>query len=274
MKTIGFIGGGNMAESLLGGLLASGREASSLLIAEPLAERREHLATRHGVECSADNLSVAQRADVLVFAVKPQVLREVAETLVEPVQLQKPLVVSIAAGIRSSDLERWLGGNLPVVRAMPNTPALVQAGASGLYANHHVTVQQRDIAESILRAVGLTVWLENENQLDIVTALSGSGPGYIFRVIEAMEKAAVEAGLAPQVSRLLTIETVLGAARLAMEADDSPAELRRKVTSPGGTTEQGLLQLEQADIDGMFRKAIDAAAARSREMADQLGEQS
>jgi pyrroline-5-carboxylate reductase len=271
MNTIGFIGGGNMAESLIGGLLASGQTAASLFVSEPEAKRRDRLSETYGISCLENNIELAERVDLLLFAVKPQLLREVSLPLKSAVQSRHPLIISIAAGIRSTDLEQWLGGELPVVRAMPNTPALVRAGASALYANHLVSEQQKNLAESILRAVGLTVWLDNEAQMDIVTALSGSGPAYIFRVIEAMEDAATSVGLARETSRLLAIETALGAARLAVESGDSPAELRHKVTSPGGTTEQGLKKLEEGDIGRLFQNAIDAALSRSREMGEELG---
>ncbi len=260
-----------MAESLIGGLLASGETAASILVSEPDTHRCELLSTKYGIDCQSDNAALAEQSDLLLFAVKPQLFRQVAEPLKEAVQSKRPLIISIAAGVRSNDLDHWLGGGLAIVRVMPNTPALVRAGASGLYANHLVDGPQRDLAESILRSVGITVWLENEAQLDIVTALSGSGPGYIFRVIEAMEEAATRAGLAREVSRLLAIETVLGAARLAMESDDTPAELRHKVTSPGGTTEKGLQQLELSKIDQMFDNAIQAAINRSSELGDELG---
>ncbi len=271
MKTLGIIGGGNMAESLIGGLLASGEKASSILVSEPESTRREHLSTKYGINCLSENTALAAQSDLLLFAVKPQILQQIAEPLKQTVQAKQPLIISIAAGVRSSDLDYWLGGGLAIVRVMPNTPSLVGAGASGLYANHRVSDQQRDQAESILRAVGITVWLDNEPQIDIVTALSGSGPAYILRIIEAMEEAATKAGLERETSRLLAIETVLGAARLAMESDDSPADLRRKVTSPGGTTEMGLQQLEKGNIAQLFADAINAAIDRSREMADELG---
>ncbi len=260
-----------MAESLIGGLLASGEKASSILVSDPESPRRELLSTKYGINCLSENTALAAQADLLLFAVKPQLLRQVTEPLKQAVQAKHPLIISIAAGVRSSDLDRWLGGGLAIVRVMPNTPALVRAGASGLYANHLVSSLQRDLAESILRSVGITVWLENEAQMDIVTALSGSGPAYVFRVIEAMEKAAVRAGLGLETSRLLAIETVLGAARLAMESDDTPAELCCKVASPGGTTEKGLQQLERGNIEQLFDNAINAAIDRSREMGDELG---
>ena len=271
MNTIGFIGGGNMAESLIGGLLASGHKASLIHVSEPDTNRRSRLSTEYGVNCVQDNVELVDRADLLLFAVKPQMLHQVALPLRQSIQASQPLIISIAAGVRSADLEQWLGGGLAIVRVMPNTPALVRAGASGLYASHLVSNEQKNQAESIMRSVGLTVWLENEAQMDIVTALSGSGPAYIFRVIEAMENAATRAGLARETSRLLSIETVLGAAKLAMESEDSPAELRQKVTSPGGTTEQGLNQLEQGGIEQLFQNTIDAAIDRSREMGDELG---
>ena len=260
-----------MAESLIGGLLTSGHKASLIHVSEPDKNRRNFLSTEYGISCVESNIKLAEKADLLLFAVKPQLLKQIAEPLTQAVQVRQPLVLSIAAGVRTTDLEHWLGGALAVVRVMPNTPAMVRAGASGLYANHLVNSQQKNLAESIMRSVGLTVWLENEKQMDIVTALSGSGPAYIFRIIEAMEDAATRAGLARETSRLLAIETTLGAARLAMESDDSPAQLRQKVTSPGGTTEQGLKQLEEGDIEQIFQNVINAAIDRSRQIGDELG---
>jgi len=274
MKNIGFIGGGNMAESLIGGLLASGHQASLIHVSEPDENRRDQLEKKYGIRCVVNNIELVERTDILLFAVKPQLLQQIARPLRQAIQTRQPLIISIAAGVRSADLEKWLGGGLAVVRVMPNTPALVRAGASGLYANHRLNDEQKNLAESVMRSVGLTVWLDNESQMDIVTALSGSGPAYVFRVIEAMENAATRSGLARETSRLLAIETVLGAARLAVESDDSPAELRQKVTSPGGTTEQGLKQLEQGDIEQMFQNAINAAMERSQEMGDELGDDS
>ncbi|MFC1630910.1 MAG: pyrroline-5-carboxylate reductase [Arenicellales bacterium] len=270
MNSIGFIGGGNMAESLIGGLLASGHKASLIHVSEPDNNRRSRLLAKYGVNCVADNAELVERTDLLLFAVKPQLLQQIALPLRDIIQAKQPSIISIAAGVRSVDLEQWLGGELAIVRVMPNTPALVRAGASGLYANHRVSIEQKNQAESIMRSVGITVWLENESQMDIVTALSGSGPAYIFKVIEAMEEAATLAGLARETSRLLAIETVLGAAKLAVESEDSPAELRQKVTSPGGTTEQGLKQLEQGGIEQLFQSTINAAIDRSREMGDEL----
>jgi len=214
---------------------------------------------------------VIRQVDVVVLAVKPQIMREVTHGLAAAVQEQQPLVISIAAGIRLGDLARWLGGYSRLVRCMPNTPALVQSGATGLYADPSVSETHRNLAESILRAVGLTLWLDNEVQLDAVTALSGSGPAYIFYIMEAMEKAAVELGLSPESARLLTLQTTFGAAKMALESRDGPGELRRRVTSPGGTTERAIATLEEAQLHRIFQQAMQGACTRAAELAEQLG---
>ncbi len=188
-------------------------------------------------------------------------------------QDQQPLVISIAAGIRTPDLARWLGADTAIVRAMPNTPALVQSGATGLFANAHVRDQQRDLAETILRAVGLTLWVEQEDQLDLVTALSGSGPAYFFLVMEALQEAASKLGLPAETARLLALQTAFGASRMALESDEDAAALRQRVTSPGGTTEQALRVLEEGGLRNLMEQALTAAARRSRELADQFGAQ-
>ncbi|HKQ30794.1 MAG TPA: pyrroline-5-carboxylate reductase [Burkholderiales bacterium] len=268
---VGFIGAGNMARSLAGGLQRNGWERARLLLADPLAEQRRAIEQTLKLETSADNAEVARRADVLVLAVKPQVLGEVAVHLASAVQQKKPLVVSIVAGVRIADIDRWLGGGLAIVRTMPNTPALIGSGASGLYANRQVTDAQRSLAESILRAVGVTVWVEDEQLIDAVTALSGSGPAYFFLVLEALEQAAINAGLKPEHARLLTIETAVGAAKMALEGGEEPALLRQRVTSPGGTTEQALKVMEQAGLRKIFDDAVQAAARRARELGDLFG---
>ncbi len=271
MKTIGFIGGGNMAESLIGGLIASGREAATISVFDPDSERLQYLSDNYRINVMTDNDAVIKQSDIVLLAVKPQVLKDVARSIASVTQSAGPAIVSIAAGIRATDLERWLGGHLAIVRVMPNTPALVRAGATGLFANERVSESQRSEAESIMRAVGTTVWLEDEGQMDVVTALSGSGPAYFFRIIEALEQAATNAGLPAETSRLLALETALGAAKLAIEADEPPAELRRRVTSPGGTTEAGLAAMDAGNIDQLFDNTIEAAAKRSVELAEQLG---
>lgn len=269
--TIGFIGAGNMARSLAGGLLADNYDRKAIILSDPDPERRSELAAALGLSVLEDNKQVAQKADILVFAVKPQVMRAVAEGLRTTVQRRRPLIVSIAAGIRSADLERWLGGNLAVVRVMPNTPALVGAGAAGLYANARVTQAQRDQAEGILRAVGITVWIADESLMDAVTAVSGSGPAYFLLAIEALEHAAVKCGLEPGAARLLAVQTAFGAAKMALESNEDPGLLRGRVTSPGGTTERALRVFHDGDFVGLFDRAVKAALERGRELAEQLG---
>lgn len=264
-----------MAASLIGGLLADNLKPTQITVADPRADTREYLASHFGVNTTEDNAAAIAGADVVVMAVKPQILQSVAEALAPAVQAEQPLVVTIAAGIRSADLNRWLGGEsgtpVAVVRAMPNTPALVQTGATGLFANAQVNDKQRELAECILRAVGLTLWVEEEAEMDAVTALSGSGPAYFFRIMEAMETAAAELGLSKQTAHLLTLQTALGAAKMALESSEAVGTLRERVTSPGGTTEQGLRVMAEKDIDQLMAEVLKAAFDRSRELASELG---
>ena len=268
---VGFIGAGNMARSLAGGLLKNGWKKDQIILSDPEPVQRQAIETVLGIKAFADNNEVAARADLLVLAVKPQILSDVAKPLASTVQKKKPLVISIAAGVRIEDIDRWLGGGLAIVRAMPNTAALIGSGASGLYANDRVDDGMRNQAESILRAVGVTVWLEDEYLMDVVTALSGSGPAYFFLVMEALEQAAIESGLDPKQARLLTLETAFGAAKMALEGHEEPAQLRRRVTSPGGTTEQAMKILEEGGLRGLFKNAMQAAGDRARAIADMFG---
>lgn len=267
-----FIGGGNMAASLIGGLLADGADAARLRVVEPLAERRRWLGEQFRVASAAEAPAALGAQDVIVLAVKPQVMAQVARSLAPVVQNAKPLVISIAAGVRCADLERWLGGNVAIVRSMPNTPALIRCGASALYATAAVSAEQRSAAEAILRAVGLTLWVKDEALLDAVTALSGSGPAYFFLFMEALQRAGTALGLAPEAARLLTLQTALGAARMALESSEPPETLRAQVTSKGGTTEQAVQSLLASDLPGAVHKAVTAAAQRSRELAEQFGD--
>jgi pyrroline-5-carboxylate reductase len=264
---LAFIGGGNMASSLIGGLVADHVDPKQISVADINDNQRENLAARYSVSTSADNQAVAADADVVILAIKPQQLKAVSEELASTIQQNNSLVVSIAAGIRSEDINKWLGGNAAVVRAMPNTPALVQTGATALFGNAQVSSKQRDLAESILRAAGLTLWVEDESQMDAVTALSGSGPAYFFRIMEAIESAGVELGLTKETAHLLTLQTALGAAKMALESHESVANLRVQVTSPGGTTEQGLAAMEKHNIDAVFSDVLKAARDRSEELA-------
>jgi pyrroline-5-carboxylate reductase len=268
---LAFIGGGNMASSLIGGLLEDHIAPKQISVAEINGNQRENLAARFNISTSADNQATAAEADVVILAIKPQHLKDVAKELAPTIQQNHSLVVSIAAGIRSEDIDKWLGGNTAVVRAMPNTPALVQTGATALFANTQVSSEQRDLAESILRAAGLTLWVKDESQMDAVTALSGSGPAYFFRIMEAIETAGVELGLKKETAHLLTLQTALGAAKMAMESNESVADLRKQVTSPGGTTEQGLKAMDKHNIDAVFSDVLKAARDRSEELAKLLG---
>ncbi|HAO33639.1 MAG TPA: pyrroline-5-carboxylate reductase [Candidatus Competibacter sp.] len=270
---IAFIGGGNMARSLIGGLIAGGHDPSRIWVAEPDASQREFLRGRHGVHTDPDNLTAIAAADIVVLAVKPQILRGVAEQLAPALQARAPLVISVAAGVRERDLRRWLGGGrLALVRTMPNTPALVGSAASALFANEFVTEDHRQLAESLLRAVGVTVWVDDETLLDTVTALSGSGPAYFFLVMEALEQTALALGLDEDKARLLTLQTAFGAAKMALESAESPATLRVRVTSPGGTTERALGVLREGGLEALLAKALEAARQRSRELGDLLGD--
>ncbi len=261
-----------MAASLIAGLLGRGHPARCLRAADPVPDQRLALTQAHGIAVFADNDQATKDADVVVLAVKPQVLRTVCQGLAAAWAGQPtPLIISIAAGIRSTDIQRWLGGQATVVRAMPNTPALLGAGATALYASSQVTIAQRQQAENILQAAGVTVWLLQEDEMDLVTALSGSGPAYFFLVMESLAAAATELGLAADTAALLTRQTALGAARMAIETGEDLPTLRRRVTSPGGTTECGVAALEQGQLRALLKQTLVAAQTRSKELAEQLG---
>jgi pyrroline-5-carboxylate reductase len=271
-KNIGFIGGGNMASSLMKGLIASGHSPQQIWVSDVNQQTLQTLASTLRINISDNNEAVIKEVDVVVLAVKPQVLQEVAKTVAKPLQHKKLLVVSIAAGINQRSLKQWIGDEIAIVRCMPNTPALVLTGATALHANSNVSDEQKDLAENILRAVGISLWVEHETELDAVTAVSGSGPAYYFLLMESMEKAAQELGLSQQTARLLIQQTALGAAKIALESDDSPEQLRNRVTSPGGTTEKAINTFEQGNFAGLVSKALHAAKERSVEMSEQLGE--
>ena len=267
---IGFIGGGNMAGALLHGLIEDGTPPERLVVAEPDAERRQRLAERFGIAVTADNAEVAAHADLVVLAVKPQVLEAVARTLAPHLEPRRPLCLSIAAGVRHGTLSQWLGGEVPRVRAMPNTPAMLRAGATGLYAPPEVSEAHRAAAEHVMRAVGLVIWVDDEALMDAVTAVSGSGPAYFFLFMEAMEAAARELGLDGDQARLLVRQTALGATRMALESELDLPDLRLGVTSPGGTTERAIAAFEAGDLRGLVKRALTAARDRSLELSHQL----
>ena len=266
---ITFIGGGNMAGAIIGGLLNKGYAAEVLHVVEIAAEARARLARQYGVATYAQIDAAAVASDCIVLAVKPQNMREVAAALRPFVSQQ--LVISIAAGIRGSDLSRWLGGYTRLVRAMPNTPALVGAGCTGVYAAPGVTEEDAARAESILGAVGSTLRVEHEEQLDAITAVSGSGPAYVFYFIEALQQAALELGLAPDAARRLALETFAGAVKLAADGAEDPAILRARVTSKGGTTAAALASMDADGIDKAIVRAVKAADRRAGELGDELG---
>ena len=269
IQKIGFIGGGNMASSLISGLIASGHSAQHIWVSDVNPDTLKALSENLNVNTSVNNDEIISAVDVVVLAVKPQVLSSVAKSVAGLIQQKKSLVVSIAAGIGQNSLSQWLGTETPIVRCMPNTPALVLTGATALHANTQVTPEQHDLAENIMRSVGIALWVKDESELDAVTAVSGSGPAYYFLLMEAMEKAALELGLNEVTARLLVQQTALGAAKIALESSESPEHLRKRVTSPGGTTQRAIETFEQGGFSELVLKALHAARDRSIEMSKQ-----
>ena len=259
-----------MARSLIGGLIAKGTPNRDISVSEPKADLRKKLNKDFGVNALEENASVAKGADVIVLAVKPQILQEVVTPLSSLVAEARPLLISVAAGVTSSSIERWVGGQPALIRVMPNTPALIGAGISALYANSNVSDDQRALAEKIMAAVGKTIWIKEESLMDTVTAVSGSGPAYFFYVMQAIHDAAVGEGLDAQTARLLTLETALGAARLAVESTEDPGTLQKQVTSPGGTTEAAIRVLNDSGVGDALQRAVSAARARGGELAKLL----
>jgi pyrroline-5-carboxylate reductase len=266
-RRIAFLGAGNMGRALIGGLLRSGRRAEQLSVGEPMPAARATLARELGISALADNHEAIAGAEVVVLAVKPQGLAAVLAPLAAELTASRPLVISVAAGVRTTRLESWCGAGVPVVRAMPNRPALIGAGVSGLYAPPGVGASLRAAAEQVLRAVGEVVWVSAEDALDVVTALSGSGPAYFFLLAELMAEAGEELGLAPETAHRLAAATLHGAGLLARSGDCDLAQLRAGVSSPGGTTAAALATLEAANLRETVRAALGAAARRSRELA-------
>jgi len=265
---INFIGGGNMARAIIGGLKQNGLDMSAITVLELDANKRAELAQEFNVQVT-DSYADFSNTDVIVLAVKPQQLKQVCSDL--NAVLKSQLVVSIAAGVRSHDISRWLGNYRAIVRVMPNTPAQIRAGISALYATPEVSQAQRDQANIILAAVGKTLWLDDEAKMDAVTAISGSGPAYVFYLIEALQDAGLALGLDAEASKLLALETFAGASLLATQSKDDIKTLRAQVTSKGGTTEQGILALETGNIKDIIGKAAKAAADKSVMLGDQLG---
>ncbi|MDX2164162.1 MAG: pyrroline-5-carboxylate reductase [Gammaproteobacteria bacterium] len=267
---IGFIGAGNMAHCLINGLIADDYPASHIWASDPNPEQLAFLTQQFQIHTSKENTDIVTHADILVLAIKPQVMKDVLSPLSALIHKTKPLIISIAAGITETALNQWLGSDKAIVRCMPNVAAFVGSAATGMYANSHVTALQRDLAETILRSVGITLWVKDEKLIDTIAALSGSGPAYFFTVMESLEKTAIKLGLNEEDAHLLTLQTALGAARLALSTNESTKELRERVTSKGGITEKALAVLETHRTPDAFSKALEAAHARSIELSKQL----
>ena len=265
---IAFIGGGNMASAIIGGLIQQGLDGSRIAVVEPLAEQRERLESRYGVTTLEAAGPELQGFDLVVWAVKPQIIKQVATDCAQ--HLAGALHLSVAAGIRSDSLAAWLGSER-IVRAMPNTPALVGQGMTGLYARTAVVAADRDLIEAVIGTTGQYLWVEREADLDAVTALSGSGPAYVFYFLEAMRQAGTEMGLSAETATRLAIGTFAGAARLAQDASEPPEVLRERVTSKGGTTYAALCSLEDSGVKASFVKALHAASQRAKELGDEFG---
>ncbi len=270
---IHFIGGGNMASSLIGGLLKQGFSPANLSASDPNPQIRENLQASHGIPVLESNAQGSREADLVVLAVKPQHMKSVVSELAEMLQQMDapPVLLSIAAGITTDSIQRWANVRVPVVRSMPNTPALIGQGASGLYATDNVNPIQRSLAEGVLAAVGKTWWLPEEKMLDAVTAVSGSGPAYFFLFMESLQAAGIELGLPEDISRGLALQTAVGAAALAAESSEPLTELRRRVTSPGGTTEAALNHLVNAAVPQHIQAAVKAASLRAEELSREFG---
>ena len=259
-----------MARSLIGGMVATGISNQNIFVSEPKADVRKRLNEDFKVNTSEESASAAKEADVIVLAVKPQILKEVVTPLSSLVSDAKSLLISVAAGVTSSSIERWVGGQPALIRVMPNTPALIGAGISALYANNNVSDGQGTLAEKIMATVGKTVWIKEETLMDAVTAVSGSGPAYFFYIMQAIHDAAVREGLDAETARLLSLETALGAARLALASTEDPGELQAQVTSPGGTTEAAIKILDDSRVRDTLQQAVSAARARGGELAKLL----
>lgn len=269
--TIAVIGSGNMGSSIIGGLIKKNYPSQQIWASDQNPEKLAALKKQFSIQVTNDNLIAVKKADIVILAIKPQIMAEVLIALANAIQAQKPLVISIAAGISENSLANWLKKNIAIIRAMPNTPACIGEGATALYANQWVKPSDREIAENILSALGLVVWIEDEKMMDVVTALSGSGPAYFFLMMECLQQAAQEMGLNEEIARMLTLQTAYGATRMARDSQNSLQELRKEVTSPGGTTEKAITVLENNHIRDLFRKALQAAKIQSEAIAQKMG---
>jgi len=271
MSSIVFIGGGNMASCLVGGTIANGFDPDDILVSEPNEASRNRLKKEFGIAVSEDNQAAVANATVVVLAVKPQIMRKVTMALA-PALKDHAVVVSIAAGISVESLQGWLGSSVSIIRAMPNTPSLVLAGATALFANPLATAPQKDIVSKIFQAVGYCCWVKREDQINAVIAVSGSGPAYFFRILEIMQQVGQELGLSEEIARELASHTALGASQMAKQSASSPAELRRQVTSPGGATERALSTFQKEGLETIFGRAMTSALERAEEMSEDFSD--
>ncbi len=269
MTNIAFIGGGNMASCIIGGMLANGFSAQQIRVSDPGDQARANIQQTYGIAATTDNHAAVAGADIVILAVKPQVMGPIVSELASSLS-STSAVVSIAAGIQIAGLQSWLGDSQAIVRAMPNTPAMVRTGATGLFANSLINSQQKESIEAIFNAVGIACWVDSEAQIDAVTAVSGSGPAYYFLVMEVMQKVGQELGLSEQTARQLTIQTALGAAQMASSGSLDTTQLRQQVTSPGGTTHAAIETFKAGGIEDSFRQAMQAALNRAEEMSKEF----
>ncbi|MEH6442476.1 MAG: pyrroline-5-carboxylate reductase [Oceanospirillaceae bacterium] len=266
---IAFIGAGNMSRAIIGGMLKNGYPAVHIFATGRDIKKLEDLAAK-GIKTTVDNAQAVIESDIVVLGVKPQLMQSVISPLANAAQQRQPLFVSVAAGVTSKSIEQWLGGDLAVIRCMPNTPALVKVGASALCANAKVSDSQKEVTQQVIATTGIALWVENEAQLDAVTALSGSGPAYFFMLMESMIDAAVSQGLPRKVAEQLALQTASGAAAIAQQSDLSPAQLKQQVMSPKGTTEQAVLSFEKAGFAQIIKNGMQANVARSEQLAKEL----
>lgn len=266
-KIITIIGAGNMGTSLLGGLVSKQFDPTNIIITGTAEDKLKQIEKKWGIKTSTDNISATSAADIVIFAIKPQLFSKVALELTSSIQQKKPLIISVATGITEASIQQWLGGGISIIRSMPNTPVVIGCGATGLFANPLVTENQKQWADSILSAVGMTLWVDREDLIDVITALSGSGPAYFFLIIEALQQAGEKLGLSPEDARILSLQTAFGATKLALESKKNLVELRKAVTSPGGTTEQAIKVLEKAHIREIMADTLNAAYNRAKELS-------
>lgn len=267
VSVIAVVGAGNMGSSLIGGLIKNGHPADGIYVSDPSEEKLRALKNQYHVHTTSDNLAAIEPADVVIMAVKPNIFSKVTTELADSIQKNKPLVISIAAGISEEKIEQCLGEGIATVRCMPNTPALIQSGATAAHANQYVNESQRKIAESILKSVGIFVWVDDEKLINVVNALSGNGPAYFYLIMEILEQVATEFGLPKDIAHTLTVQTALGSAQMAAQTNVPLTELRKNVTSKGGTTERALEVLEALEIRNVFKQALHAAKLRAEELS-------